>query len=268
VKIIPESNKVTIYWDNKAEFSIDPISQKMDFEGYRIYRSNIGDDVKNISTQNLIAQWDKPGNNVGYNNGFDVIKLSAPVYFDGDTTAYYYKFELNNLLNGWQYVFVITSFDEGDAELGLSPLESSFVENTFRVWSGTGVNDFTSKDQATKVGVYPNPYKINAAWDGSTAQTKKIYFFNLPSQCDITIYTLAGDVVQVLYHDAATYSGDDIEWYGNYAGSADQRIFSGGEHAWDILSESKQSIMQGIYLFSVKDLNSGIVQQGQFVIVK
>lgn len=268
VKIIPESNKVTIYWDNKAESSIDPISRKMDFEGYRIYRSNIGDDVKNISTQNLIAQWDKQGNNVGYNNGFDVIKLAAPIYFDDDTTAYTYKFELNNLLNGWQYVFVITSFDEGDAELGLGSLESSFVENTFRVWPGTGVNDFTSKDQSSKVGVYPNPYRINAAWDGSTSQTKKIYFFNLPSQCTITIYTLAGDIVQVLDHDAANYSGDDIQWYGNYAGSTDQRIFSGGEHAWDILSESKQTILQGIYLYSVKDLQSGIVQQGQFTIMR
>ena len=268
VKIIPSSNKVTIYWDDKAEFSIDPISRTQDFEGYRIYRSNIGDDVKQISSQNLIAQWDKPGNNIGYNNGFDVIRLAAPVYFEGDTTAYYYKFELNNLLNGWQYIFIITSFDEGDAALNLGPLESSFVENTFRVWSGTGVNNFEEKKQETKVGVYPNPYRINAAWDGPTSQTKKIYFYNLPERCEIRIYTLAGDVVATLSHDAADYAGEDIQWYDNYAGSTDQRVFPGGEHAWDILSESKQTITQGTYLFSVKDLNSGIIQEGQFVVIK
>jgi hypothetical protein len=268
VNVIAESNKVAIYWDNAAENSIDPISRLMDFEGYRIYRSNIGDDVNNISTVNLIAQWDKPGNAIGYNNGFEPVQLPAPVQFEGDTVHYRYKFELDNLLNGWQYVFVITSFDEGNEELGLGPLESSFTANTFRVWAGAAVNDFTGSTSSGNVGVYPNPYRISAAWDGSTSQTKKIYFYNLPSLCDITIYTLAGDVVQVLHHDARTYAGDDIQWYGNYAGSTDQRVFSGGEHAWDLLSESKQSVTQGIYLFSVKDLNSGKVEEGQFVLIR
>jgi len=268
VKIIPASNSVAIYWDEAAEFSIDPISREQDFEGYRIYRSNIGDDVKQISTTNQIAQWDMQGNSIGYNNGFEAIRLPSPVSFDGDTTAYFYKYELNNLLNGWQYVFVITAFDRGDEELNLGPLESSFVENTFRVWSGTSVNNFSDKNQELKVGVYPNPYRINAAWDGPTSQTKKIYFYNLPERCEIRIYTLAGDIVAVLSHEAQDYKGEDIQWYENYAGSTDQRILPGGEHAWDLLSESKQTITQGVYLFSVKDLDSGIIQEGQFVVIK
>ncbi|MBP1658245.1 MAG: hypothetical protein H6Q31_2846, partial [Bacteroidetes bacterium] len=38
-----ENQTVTIYWDKyAAETSIDPISRKLDFEGYRIYRSNAG----------------------------------------------------------------------------------------------------------------------------------------------------------------------------------------------------------------------------------
>ncbi|MBK9730195.1 MAG: hypothetical protein IPO83_02725 [Chitinophagaceae bacterium] len=268
VKIIPASNSVKIYWDNRAEYSIDPISREMDFEGYRIYRSNAGDDVQQISTQNQIAQWDNPGNSIGYNNGFEAIRLPSPMYFEGDTTAYQYKFELNNLLNGWQYVFIITAFDQGDPALALTSLESSFVENTFRVWSGTAVNNFEEKNQSTKVGVYPNPYKVSASWDGPSSETKKIYFYNLPQQCEIRIYTLAGDIVATLNHDAADYNGSDIQWYANYAGSTDQRILPGGEHAWDILSESKQSISQGIYLFSVKDLSSNIIQEGQFVVIK
>ncbi|MEO5674342.1 MAG: hypothetical protein ABIQ74_06820 [Chitinophagales bacterium] len=268
VRIIPESNKVTIYWDESAEYSIDPISRLMDFEGYRIYRSNIGDDVNNISTQNLIAQWDKPGNAIGYNNGFEMIRLSTPVIFDGDTTLYFYKFEQAGLLNGWQYVFVITSFDGGNADLGLASLESSIVENTFRVWCGTPLNEFNSNGEQAAVGVYPNPYHISAAWDGVTPQTKKIYFYNLPSKCDITIYTLSGDVVRVLHHNAPTYNGEDIQWFQVYAGDSVQRVMPGGEHAWDILSESNQSVMQGIYLYSVKDLNSGISHEGRFVIIR
>lgn len=268
VKIIPASQSVTIYWDAGAEKSVDPISRKQDFEGYRIYRTNAGDDVQQVNTSNQIAQWDREGNAIGYNNGFESVRLASPVYFDGDTTAYQYKFELSNLLNGWQYVFIITAFDEGDPLLELGSLESSFVENTFRVWSGTDVNNITDKNQATRVGVYPNPYKVSAAWDGPTSETKKIYFYNLPQKCEIRIYTLAGDIVATLQHDAATYNGSDIRWFDDYAGNSNERIMPGGEHAWDILSESKQSISQGIYLYSVKDLNSSMVQEGQFVVIK
>ncbi|MEY4867029.1 MAG: hypothetical protein RLY64_1283, partial [Bacteroidota bacterium] len=39
-------------------------------------------------------------------------------------------------------------------------------------------------------------------------------------------------------------------------------------HAWDILSDSKQVIATGLYLFSVKDLKTGKIQTGKFAIVK
>lgn len=268
VKIVPAANEVSIYWDEGAESSIDPISRQQDFEGYRIYRSNAGDDVNQVNDPGLIAQWDLPGNAIGYNNGFEPVRLLQPVFFDDDTTAYYNKYELKGLLNGWQYVFIVTAFDRGDASLGLESLESSFVANTFRVWPGSAINNFTSKAQDTRVGVYPNPYRVNAAWDGNTAQTRKIYFYNLPGLCEVRIYTLAGDVVAIFEHDALTYAGTDVAWFENYAGSTDQRVFSGGEHAWDLLSESGQTIAQGIYLFSVKDLETGRVQEGQFVVIK
>ena len=44
-------------------------------------------------------------------------------------------------------------------------------------------------------------------------------------------------------------------------------VFSGGEHARDILSQSKQTISQGIYLFSVKDLDTGEIRQGKLVVI-
>ena len=39
VTAAPGDRKVTLYWDNLAELSIDPISGEQDFEGYAIYRS-------------------------------------------------------------------------------------------------------------------------------------------------------------------------------------------------------------------------------------
>lgn len=267
VKVISNSNKIEIYWDNRAESSIDPITKKVDFEGYKIYRTNAGDD-KNPNLQaelNQIAQFDIIGNNLGYNNGFDAVKLAQPMMFDGDTVEYTYKMELDNVLNGWQYMIVITSFDQGDDELQIESLESSFVENTYRVWPGTT----PSMDQSVyKIGVYPNPYVLNAAWDGISSRTKKIFFYNLPNRCEITVYTSSGDVVALLNHDSGNYSGSDIDWYENFGGEESERIMAGGEHAWDILSDSKQSITHGLYLYSVKDLNNGNEYTGRFAILK
>ena len=172
---------------------------------------------------------------------------------------------MNGLLNGWQYLIIVTAFDQGDEELRLQSLESSFIENAFTVTIGSEANDdFKNR----KVGVYPNPYKINAAWDGSTERTRKIWFYNLPARCEVNIYTLSGDIVASLDHDAGTYVGNDILWYDNFGGDDDKRIFPGGEHAWDLLSESGQSITQGLYLFSVKDMDTKEVQQGKFSVVK
>jgi hypothetical protein len=265
VKVVSTENKVELYWEKKAEFSIDPISKEADFEGYRIYRSVVGEDLSNpdiINSAALLQQWDLPGNNIGYNNGIDIIALDNPVKFEGDTTTYYYRFTNDGLLNGWQYVYVITAFDRGDENLKISSLESSKTVNTFRVWPGTAGVSGTGD-----IGVYPNPYRLSAAWDGPTPFTRKMIFSKLPKRCTITIYTLSGDIITTLNHDES-YNGNDIRWYSDYAGNENQRVFSGGEHAWDILSESNQTITQGIYMFSVKDLSTGQTKTGTFTVLK
>ena len=159
----------------------------------------------------------------------------------------------------------LTAFDEGDTTLKIESLESSFIENALRIFPGTEATEI-NKD-SPDIGVYPNPYRLNAAWDGSSSTTKKIIFYPLPSLCTITIFTLNGDVITTIKHEASNYSGNDIDWFENFGGEPDTRIFSGGEHAWDILSESNQTITQGIYLFSVKDLLTGEIKQGRFVVL-
>lgn len=263
LKVVAGDRQIDIYWDNKAESSIDPISKKADFEGYRLYRTRIGDDfdLNMLNDANIIAQWDKQGNATGFNNGFDFIKLATPEVIEEDT--FYYKYSLDNVLNGWQYLIILTAFDEGDTALNIESLESSYIENSVRIFPGTEAND------EKEIGTYPNPYRLHAAWDGSSSTTRKIIFYNLSALCDITIFTVSGDVVAQIHHNAGNYNGSDIDWFNNYAGGeTDQRAFSGGEHAWDILSDSKQTVTQGIYLFSVRDLQTGNVRQGRFVIIE
>jgi hypothetical protein len=124
-----------------------------------------------------------------------------------------------------------------------------------------------SKDR--KPGVYPNPYRLSAAWDGTTSRSKKMMFYNLPARAEIRIYTISGDVVATLLHDAGSdFNGSTIGWYNNFGGSANQTTLAGGEHAWDVLSEDKQNLASGLYLFSVKDLSTNDVQTGKFAIIK
>ncbi len=267
-----QSQSVVLYWDKvSAEESVDPISKKKLFEGYRIYRSNPGSDfLQNQSlllNLQLIGEFDRTDDTVGYNTGFGQVLLAAPKEFPGDTNKYWYRFppagaSVTNL-NGWQYVYGVSAFDQGDPQNNRQSLESA--STTVRVVPGTPATSAASAD----VGVYPNPYYVHAYWDGGTAERlRKIYFYNLPARATITIYTIAGDVVRRIDHDASTYSGNDIDWFSKFGDRTNPPRFSGGEHAWDLISDHDQAIATGLYLFSVKDKDTGTVKTGKFVVIK
>jgi hypothetical protein len=266
IKVVPGDQDVSIYWDKRAESSIDPISGKKDFEGYRIYRTEAGFDLNlaedALSSLVMLAQFDSAGNSYGFNTGFSKVALNEPVTFPGDTVKYYYKFDVKDLLNGWQYLFSVTAFDKGDPENNLQSLESSPLVSMNRILPGTLPNN----SDAAEVGVYPNPYYGNAYWDGSTERLRKIYFYNLPSECEITIYTLSGDIVKKIEHHQNS-NGSNIKWFQTYASSGNQ-IMTGGEDAWDLLSDNDQAIATGLYLFTVKDSNTGDIKRGKFLIIK
>lgn len=107
---------------------------------------------------------------------------------------------------------------------------------------------------------------MSAIWDAGGERTRKIYFYNLPKRCEVTIYTLAGDVVADFLHDAATYNGSDIKWFQQFGG--DDVQFAGGEHAWDLITKFDQAIATGLYLFSVKDVETDETQVGKFLVIK
>ena len=250
---------------SNSERSIDPISLSQDFEGYRLYRTNAGADVELggslLSSFILNGDFDSI-NNIGNNTGFNYIKLTQPKTFPNDTNQYWYRFEYNNQLRGWQYVYALTAYDKGDSANNLESLESSLLANSFRLIPGSPSNE----DESTPIGVYPNPYYGNAAWDGQQERERKIYFYNLPEQAEITIYTVAGDVVEKFTHDSRGYTGSDIQWFKTFADGT--QIMSGGEHAWDLITKDDQAIATGLYIFTVKNNKTGFIKKGKFLIIK
>jgi hypothetical protein len=134
-----------------------------------------------------------------------------------------------------------------------------------RVFPGAAANDDFKNGSPY---VYPNPYYGLAEWEGlsKNPEDKKIYFSNLPEDCEVRIYTSSGDLVDRFTHKN-TYNGSDIRWMSTYS-DASQAVFSGGEHAWDLLSADNQIIARGTYLFSVIDNKTGKEYKGKFALIK
>jgi hypothetical protein len=212
----------------------------------------------------FVAEFDRSDDSIGYNTGFSSIKLSESKTFPGDTTEYWYRYPPVNdnitSVNGWQYLYGVSAYDQGDSTV--SSLECA--KAVVRVVPGTPA---TSSANA-EIGVYPNPYYVNAAWDQLGERARKIYFYNLPAKAEIKIFTLTGDLVAQLFHDADTYNGTGIKWFDDFSGIDASAQFAGGEHAWDLITIHDQAIATGLYLFTVKDLSNNNIKRGKFVIVK
>ncbi|MDP2303492.1 MAG: hypothetical protein Q8N03_13830 [Ignavibacteria bacterium] len=144
VKVVGGDKKVTLYWDSRAEKSVDPLTNKEDFQGYKIYRSEdyTFSDVYTITDGNGIpflgqALFDP---NTGKRAQFDLIDSlqgfhpieyqgRAIKYYVGDNTGLVHEYVDSTVKNGVTYFYAVVSFDGGSVEEGkeLAPSESQSV---------------------------------------------------------------------------------------------------------------------------------------------
>lgn len=140
VTAVPGDQKVTLYWDDVAESSIDPISEKKDFEGYVIYRSTDPQflDQQTITdaygtkflfeplktSKGAAARFDLDNNYVGLST---IPYTGRGVYYYlGNNTGLRHSYvDSNNVLNGQHYYYTVVSYDHGDADLEIPPTECS-----------------------------------------------------------------------------------------------------------------------------------------------
>ena len=258
--VIPGYGEVSLYFDNLPEDYEDPITRVKDFEGYRIYGSP--KTFGSTEDASLLAQFDKIDSiGLGYNTGFEAIRFDTTI----NGHDYQYRFINENLLNGWpgKYFYAVTSYDQGNPENNLQSMESAIIENLTYAVPGRPV----SQNAKRKIYVYPNPYKASAMWDGGGTRDRLIWFANLPAKATIRIYSLAGDLIDEIYHDANSYNGSDIDLLAQKSKS-EKTVFSGGEHGWDLISRHDQAIASGLYLYSVKDEETKEVFNGKFLVIK
>jgi hypothetical protein len=258
-----DSKKITLYWQNNAESFLDPISQEADFEGYRLYGARKTDN-QSLGEFSLLQEVDL-NNGIGYNTGFSSVQIvnefgnPDSIYIEG--SYYHYKFENLNVKDGWLNYYSITAYDQGDPEANLGSLESSLFANRTYVYPGKSAASGDNWEGSPTV--YPNPYRGQASWDDNSSRGKMIWFRNLPQKAEIRIFSLAGDLVDIIKHDQS-YNGKDI----NNIDSKKNPIMPGGEHAWDMITMYDQATASGLYLFTVENQFSGEIKEGKFLLIK
>jgi len=263
MEVVVESGKVTIYWQDGSEFFLDPISQEADFEGYRIYgaRKTANEELGEFS---LLLEIDLK-NDIGYNTGFSTIRIinefGEPDSILINDTYYNYKFDNANIKDGWLNYYAVTAYDQGDPDANLESLESSIYSNRVYVFPGKAAAN--KNDWIGEPTVYPNPFKGQALWDGYGSRSKMLWFRNLPNEAEIRIFSLAGDLVDIIQHEES-YNGADIA----NIDAQKNPLMAGGEHAWDLITMHDQATASGLYLFTVEDKNSGQIKEGKFLIIK
>ncbi len=236
-----KNHAVTLRWDAREgevnpETYQDPYradSVKQPFEGYRIYKST----RSATGPWTLLGEYDLPDNEFGNNTGL------------------IHEYTDVGLLNNLEYFYTVTAFSKPDTVADFPSQESSLNKNAVKVIPGT-----EPPRTVGKVAVVPNPYRgdiaynsFNPPWekpdptrDRWMEQDRRIQFINLPASCEIKIYTLAGDLVMTIPHNNPNIGYED----------------------WNLTSYVGQAVSSGLYLFTVKDLKTGKVQVGKFVIIK
>ncbi len=132
VSAVADDGRVTLYWDSKAESSLDVVTGYSDFEGYKIYRSTDGGQT-----------WGNPHTDVIYNNDGQAVGWEPIAQFDltqeededryngrsiggpdpmapwfnlGENTGLEHRYIDTDVINGVTYSYSVVAYDIGIEE--------------------------------------------------------------------------------------------------------------------------------------------------------
>ena len=125
---------VRLTWDNAAERSVDPVTNRNDFEGYRIYRST---DPNFLDAQVItnargtgpfgngrpLAQFDLDNDIQGYSD----LTVDGVAYWLGQNSGITHSFTDSSVVNGQAYYYAVTSYDRGAEDFNFFPSENAIT---------------------------------------------------------------------------------------------------------------------------------------------
>jgi hypothetical protein len=168
----------------------------------------------------------------------------------------YYKYVDNTVHDGMHYFYSVTAYDHVTSagvpkKVGYYGDPSSNFQYVTPLSSAQSAEGYQQKE----VYVVPNPAtrKTMEPWQLFPNQDDptgiKVEFRNLPRcRSTVRVFTVAGDLVQVLIHDGSS---------GN------------GTLRWDLVSRNGQDITSGVYLFAVEPEDKAFPRTiGKFVVIR
>ena len=201
-------------------------------------------------------------NHLGENHVVDGVEVDK--YRKDRLARRYYTYTMNHPPKGIEYYLTVSAWDRGIPSVDLQSLESGRDGNMKVFFPGPA-----GTSEMNKIHVVPNPYIGQSDFDGKRSndekgdKSRRIWFVNVPEKCKIKIFTLAGDLVDEINHNGRESVGIITISKAAASGTA-----ASGLASWDLLSRYNQIIAPGVYLFSVRNLETDEVKVGKFVIIK
>ena len=133
---------------------------------------------------------------------------------------------------GVQYHYAVTAVNSRGQESWLTNRNEIPVQATSEPAANT-----------LDVRVFPNPFREVSGFP-TRGEENSIVWMNLPAECTITIYTIGGELVRTIDHNDP----------------------NSGEAVWDQLSNARQRVAPGMYVWTVV---SGVgTAKGTLLIIK
>jgi hypothetical protein len=133
----PSYRKVKLTWDNSSESSVDPLTGKTDFKGYKIYRST-----------DMGQTWGDLVRNPDGSLGPDYVPIAIYQKENSDDILPHTHID-SGLVNGIEYWYSVVSFDEGDPTVPIDPLQTAFGR------PGEDINCVFAYPRTDPSGYYP-----------------------------------------------------------------------------------------------------------------
>ena len=159
--------------------------------------------------------------------------------------------EVSAPIYGLRYYYVVVAYDPDKPATATRPamLSQESAKSNYKKSASGAPEPVIPRyeaplDDMSKIRVVPNPYKGTALFE--SRYEDKIMFTNLPPACKISIYTVAGDLVDTIYH------GDGY-----------------GDELWSLISRNNQKVVSGLYMFVVeREVPTYDKFVGKFVIIR
>lgn len=192
-----------------------------------------------------------------------------------ETGMEFYEYVDEDVLNGLGYFYAVTATDfesrssGGGERVITGPGIESDPQGNFQ-FSTPRFAAQTAEERAEDgqaVFVFPNPATTESLADFSQLKPNaddptgtRVMFANLPRAHNlISIFTLAGDLVETIDHDGTSDTCPDEGGFGDCGGAA----------FWNLVSRNGQEVVSGIYLYSVESSDAAFDRViGRFVVIR